>query len=101
MNDKTIVNKAYQEGYANGYRRGAKSDKPLNGDKIEHMYVQPMYVPYLPMTYYTAVIALMALFLIFILVLSFVNERPIGYITKYRGDCLLKLSSTYSGIECV
>lgn len=95
MSDRTTENKAYQQGYANGYRRGNEFKR------IENMYVRPMYVPYMPITYYTAVIALLAMFLIFILILSHINERPIGYVTKYKGDCLLKLSSTYSAIDCL
>jgi hypothetical protein len=95
MSDKTAVNKAYQNGYADGYRRGAKSKS------VEHMYGNPIYMPYLPVTYYTGVIMMLALFLIFIIILSYINRRPVGYITKYDGDCLLKLSSTYSAIECL
>ena len=92
---KTEANKAYQNGYADGYRRGAKSNK------IEHMYTYPSYIPYLPVTYYTGIIMMVALFLIFIIILSHINRRPFGYITKYDGDCLLKMSSTYSAIECL
>lgn len=98
MTDKTQINKAYQQGYADGFRRGAQK----NGvERKEHMYGSPMYVPYLPVTYYTGVILMLTMFLIFILLLGYINQRPIGYITKYKGDCLLKLSSIYSGIECL
>jgi hypothetical protein len=99
MSDKVVANKAYQRGYADGYRRGVKT----KAKTVEHMHTHPnpMYVPYLPITYYTGIILMLAMFLIFILILGFINERPIGYVTKYKGDCLLKLSSTYSAIECL
>lgn len=91
--------KTYQRGYAAGYRRGAQTPR------IENMYgggyPEPMYVPYAPITYYTAVILMITMFLIFILILGYINERPVGYITRYNGDCLLKLSATYGAIDCL
>jgi len=98
MSDKTIQNKAYQSKYVSGYRRDS-----TKSTKVEHMHNhnEHMYVPYTPVTYYTGVISILALFLIFILFLGYINHRPIGYITKYNDNCLLKLTSTYSAIECL
>lgn len=102
MTDHSVENNSYQQGYADGYRRGAKTPKT---PKVEHMYggelTEPMYVPYMPVTYYTAIILMMTMFILFILILGYINERPVGYITRYNGDCLLKLSSTYGAIECL
>ena len=101
MTDKTEINKAYQQGYADGFRRGAQKNGVEHAEHKEHMYGSPMYVPYLPVTYHTGVILMLTMFLIFVILLGYINQRPIGYVTKYKGDCLLKLSSTYSAIECL
>lgn len=99
MLNQTTGNKVYQKDYANGYSKDVNESS--NSLKIEHMYSRPMYVPYMSITYYTAVIVLLTIFIIFILILGYINERPVGYITQYKGNCLLKLSSTYSAIECL
>jgi hypothetical protein len=104
MSDKTQANNFYQNGYADGYRRGqmSKHNNQNDKDKIEHMYVHSHdYIPYVPITYYTAVIILLTMFIIFILIASHLDRRPVGYVTKYKGNCLLKMSTNFSAVDCV
>ena len=98
------ANRSYQQGYADGYRRCAGNMHMRGGKKDEKMDEENQVIEgmtFFPMSYETAILFLIAIFLILIIILGYINQRPFGYATKYKDNCLLKLSTTYSGAECL
>jgi len=66
--------------------------------------VRPVYSrPYDPtrLSYYTAVTLMLSFFIIFIVIADILDKRPPDYVSKYSNDCLLQMSTTYSGEGCV
>ena len=81
----------YKNGYKNGYQTGYKRALDRR-NKLEGMTQEYSYSKY--------VIAMIAIFISFIYIMLYINDNPFN-ISSYKDECLLKLSSTYSGENCV
>lgn len=114
-----VHNEYFTQGYVEGYRRA----KNINGDKKEiskanipsvvnvsttntsnTKTIEPMHLyssPYIIITYPTAVVMLLALFIIFVMIAMYIDKKPVTYVSNYDQDCLLKMTSSYSGVGCV
>lgn len=114
-----VHNEYFTQGYVEGYRRA----KSINGDKKEiskanvpsvvnvsainasnTKTIEPMHLyssPYIVITYPTAVVTLLALFIIFVMIAMHIDKKPVTYVSNYDQDCLLKMTSSYSGVGCV
>ena len=101
MNDKldqNLANEYYKKGYVSGYRRADKrNDIPEFQSQGDDIFLE---TPYLSITYRTAVIILLLIFIIFVVLSHDLNYRP-EYVSRYEDPCLLKISSTYSGADCI
>jgi hypothetical protein len=92
--DQVLANEYYQRGYKNGYKKASNlnyTDK--NNDNV-------LKKTYIPVTYYTYIVTLVIIFIIFV-ILSYNSNYKTGYISQYKDPCLLKISSTYSGTDCI
>lgn len=96
--DNSLANINFNRGYVEGYRR-AKSSKIIPKETVEPMHLYAS--PYIIITYPTAVVVLLAVFIIMILIAMHLDRRPVTYVSAYEGDCLLQLTSSYSGVGCV
>lgn len=97
--DRIVANEYYQKGYVNGYKKARYSNLNSQNQYKTRENMFPV-SPYMPMSYNTAVVTLLAIFIIFVIVSYDLNYKP-GYISKYQYPCLLKISSTYSGEDCI
>jgi hypothetical protein len=95
--DQVLVNEYYQQGYKNGYKKASNlnyNDQNKNNDIIL------LKTPYISINYYTHVVTLLIIFIIFV-ILSYNSHYKTDYISQYKDPCLLKISSTYSGTDCI
>lgn len=123
-----VHNEYFTQGYVEGYRRAksingdkkeiSKVNMPSVVDRsIVNMStvntnmstnntktIEPMHLyssPYIIITYPTAVVMLLALFIIFVMIAMHIDKKPVTYVSNYDQDCLLKMTSSYSGVGCV
>ncbi len=55
----------------------------------------------IPITYYTAVVLMLCIFIIFVLVSQYMDRKSSDYLSKYKNDCLIQMTTSYSGSDCV
>ena len=77
----------------------------LDTGNDDNKYKDNMYNHYpigsVPITYYTAVALMLCIFILFVLLSQYMDRKSSNYVTKYKNDCLLQMTTSYSGTNCV